>query len=218
MIENATLAPFTYSYTMRISSGPSRQQVLREEGQQTQQHMDEDMHIKDILRSQPERITITDWSPSDSTKSFYVIVSQSEKETWHELLAVASKLSSVIVYAFGTMVFSSATLMSISTALMVLTVVLCSGVVGRAIAMWMTRELHDKNAPSIMREQASGPRGLNSLVLAILEIDGLVVEIGGNVFVNGILIRKKMRVLCWSTYVGLLAKPFDLVDDYVSLK
>ncbi|RDL32369.1 uncharacterized protein BP5553_08825 [Venustampulla echinocandica] len=220
MIQNAALSPFTYSYTMRISKAPTDIGFDRRGVQSIRQYVEGGRQLKDILNAGPEPVSIT--ANSDSyfrpaqqgalSTCFYVIVSQARKEAWHELLAVASKASSVIVYAFGTMVFSSAALMSISAALMVLSLILCSAVVGRATAMWMTRELHESNGPPILRCQADGRNGLNDLVLAVLDIEGLVVEMGGNVFFNGILIKKRSTWFSWSSYIGLLAKPFNLAE------
>lgn len=47
-------------------------------------------------------------------------------------------------------------------------------------------------------------------VQEILDLPGLIVEIGGLVIVEGRAIRQRNPWLSWSRYIGLLAAPFDV--------
>ena len=49
----------------------------------------------------------------------------------------------------------------------------------------------------------------------ILKIPDLIVEIEGHVIINGHYIRRRNQWLCWSTYIGLLASPYDVAKHAI---
>jgi len=113
-------------------------------------------------------------------------------------------------FAFGTALFAAATLMSISAALMVLSLTLGSAIFGRVLAMWIAAEMNKRNQP-IIHAIANDEQNVEEYLQAVVSIPNLVIEIKGHVLVNGRVVHRKSQWFCWSRYIGLLAKPFDIM-------
>lgn len=145
---------------------------------------------------------------SSSRVPFYVIISLESVSTPHATLRIISKAISVGVFAAGTAIFASAQLIGISVALTTLCLVLASGVFGRVVAMWMASEMM-KTKPVLHRVVKT--RGAAAKYIdEILKIEGLTVELLGHVIINGRCISRYNSWLRWSSWIGILAGPYDL--------
>ena len=209
IMENTAGIPFTSNWTLRITKAPSNIHISREtpkvqgsDGQDVLRAIHEGFNITSTM-------TISDQEAYVRRNScFYVVISAEGVSPAHAGFRVLSKGSSVAVFAFGTSIFATASLMSISVALMVLCVVLSSGVFGRVTAMWIASEMNKITDPilhSVVRDRAEAAR----YVQEILNLPGLIVEIGGHVIINGRAVKRRNQWLCLSRYIGLLAAPFD---------
>ena len=139
---------------------------------------------------------------------FYVIISLEGISHMHAALRVFSKAMTIGVFVTGTAIFASAQLIYLAMAIAVLCLVLAAGVFGRVIAMWMASEMM-KTKPVLHRVVKS--RGLaNEYVDRILAIDGLVVEVMGHVIVNGRCIHRYSWISAKSSWLGLLAGPYNI--------
>lgn len=157
-------------------------------------------------RGQVVRDASEPWS--SSRVPFYVIISLEGVSGSHAFLRVVSKAISVGVYAYGTAMFASAQLITISIALTILCLVLGAGVFGRVIAMWMASEMM-KTKP-VLHRVVKG-RGLAAEYIdEILNIDGLIVEVMGHVIVDGRCIARYNQWTRLANWLGILAGPYDL--------
>jgi hypothetical protein len=152
-----------------------------------------------------------DWSGS----CFYVVVSVEGVTGWHASLTAISKGCTISVFAFGTALFASSTLMSISAVLMVLAVTLSCGVMSRVVAMWIASVMTETSEPMLHqivknRDQAS------RYIEEILTKKGLLIEVMGHVIMNGQVIKRKSQWFSLARYIGLLAPPepvYKLADN-----
>ncbi|KAK8127040.1 uncharacterized protein PG998_002799 [Apiospora kogelbergensis] len=94
-----------------------------------------------------QRLRVSHAATSYPRTCFYVVTSVQGISPVHAAAQVVAKTGSVAVYSFGTALFASSTLMSISIALMVLCLVLFAGVAGRVIAMWIVSSMSQQNKP-----------------------------------------------------------------------
>lgn len=146
------------------------------------------------------------WSASRTP--FYVIISLEGISGGHAALRVLSKAITIGVFVTGTAIFASTQLIYLSIAVAVLCLVLGAGVFGRVIAMWMASEMM-KTKPVLHRVVKC--RGLAAEYIdRILAIDGLVVEVMGHVIVNGRCIQRYNQIIAKSSWLGLLAGPYDI--------
>jgi hypothetical protein len=127
----------------------------------------------------------------------------------HAIAQIVAKGSSVAIFAFGTALFASATLLSISVALSVLCLLLACGVLGRVIAMWIVAKISRENRP-VLHKLVKSEQEAGEYFHAIAELD-LQLEIQGHVIIDGRCIRSRSPWLAAPTYFGLLAKPFDAI-------
>lgn len=128
----------------------------------------------------------------------------------HAFLQIISKESTIAVFAFGTTILASATLMSVSATLMVLSLVFSAGVLGRVAAMWIASEMNKSSSP-ILQAVVKNKEDAGKYVEEILQLDGLLIEIMGHVIINQNIIMRKNEWFCWARYVGLLAPPSDII-------
>ena len=145
---------------------------------------------------------------------FYVIISLQGISHLHALTRVASKAFSVGVFALGTSMFAAAQFITIFVALTVLILVLSVGVFGRVIAMWMASEMV-KSRPVLHRVVKTRQEAAECID-RILEIDGIAVEVKGHIIVQGRCIQKYSRWLAPSSWLGVLAQPFNVRKMAVS--
>ena len=137
-----------------------------------------------------------DWSGS----CFYVVVSVEGITGLKAAMNAVSKGCSISVFAFGTALFASSTLMSISTVLMVLAVTLSCGVMGRVVAMWIASVMTENSEP--MLHQIVKNRNQASLYIEeILMKKGLLIEIMGHVIMNGQVIQRKSQWFSLERYI-----------------
>lgn len=100
--------------------------------------------------------------------------------------------------------------MSVSAALMVLSLVLTSGILGRLTAMWIAAEMNRGSKPilhAVVKEKADAAE----YVEEILGQEGLLIEMQGHVIIDRMCIWRRSEWFSWSTYIGLLAEPFDVI-------
>ncbi|KAI1343875.1 hypothetical protein F5Y15DRAFT_180729 [Xylariaceae sp. FL0016] len=146
---------------------------------------------------------------------FHVVISVHRISKPHAFLQVVAKACSVAVFAFGTAIFASASLMSISITLMLLCIILPTGVGGRVIAMWIVDVMSQHSKPIInkmVKSEEEAGKYFNALAKLQLQM-----EVHGHVIVNGSVVKSRHKLFTAATYFGLLAKPFDInliADDY----
>lgn len=214
VFDNIVAAPFTHSWTIRVAKAPSKVMVDNTQSRITDFERDRYTTIIKCLKAginQKHRITIPDNEPDVSWRScFYVVISVQGILGFHPFLQILSRAFSVGIFAFGTVLFASATLMSIGDALILLCLVLPIGVVSRVVAMWVTAEM-DKHNKSIIHTVVKDEVEAGEHMEAIINIDGLQVETMGHVILNGYCIDQRSAIFSAATYIGLLAKPYDVV-------
>ncbi|KAI0468248.1 hypothetical protein F4859DRAFT_524736 [Xylaria cf. heliscus] len=140
--------------------------------------------------------------------SFMVIISMEGVTRAKGTLRVISKAVSVGVFAAGTAAFASATLITISVALIALCLILGAGVFGRVAAIWMVSEMM-KEKPVIHRV-VHGESEAEKLIQEILNTPGLTVEFLGHVFINGKCVQRYNRYLSWFNIFGILVSPYNV--------
>lgn len=208
--ESLLAAPFSKSWTIRVSRAPTGITVDRSQRITDRSRQPNALeYIKKGINTQ-HRIVIDPGLPSVFSRTcFYVVISVEGITRSHAVMKMVSKGCGVAVYAFGTALFASATMMSISVALMVLSLLLASGVMGRIIVMWIASEMN-KNAKPILHAVVADSNQANEYFHAIAELP-LQIEIQGNIILNGVPVCSQTRLFSAETYIGLLAKPFNLV-------
>ncbi|EEU48960.1 uncharacterized protein NECHADRAFT_75641 [Fusarium vanettenii 77-13-4] len=211
IFDNLVAAPFTRSWTIRVSRKPTG--ILLDDTVSRITDRRKYDNALEAIKAGPntnQRIRIaTDKGSGYSRTCFYVVVSVQGISRMHAIAQIISKASSVAVYAFGTALFASASLMSISIALMVLCLLLPAGVAGRVIAMWIVSQIGRENKP-ILHKLVKSENEAGEYIHAIAELD-LQLEIHGHVIMSGWCIRSRNRLFSPATYIGLLAKPFDAI-------
>ena len=145
---------------------------------------------------------------SASRVPFYVIISLEGISRSHAVLRVASKAFSVVCFAAGTLIFSSAQFITVSVSLTVLCLILGAGVFGRVVAMWMASEMM-RTRPILHRVVKSKAEAAD-YIDHIMAIDGLTIEVVGHIIVNGKCVQRYNKWLRLSTFFGILAEPYDI--------
>ncbi|KAJ9613488.1 hypothetical protein H2200_003430 [Cladophialophora chaetospira] len=208
IFENYVSQPFSSSWTMRVSRAPTNINISESASRIVDK--DKDPQVLNRLRrgvNTRTRLSRTgngthDWSGS----CFYVVVSIEGTTGLKAALSAISKGCSISVFAFGTALFASSTLMSISAVLMVLAVTLSCGVMGRVVAMWIASVMTENSEP--MLHQIVKDEDQASLYMEeILAKKGLLIEIMSHVIMNGQVIRRQSQWFSPATYIGLLAPP-----------
>lgn len=211
IFDNLVAAPFSRSWSIRVSRRPAG--VLIDDSIPPITDRSRYDNALDAIKAGPntnQRIRIaTDRGSGYSRSCFYVVISEHGISRWHAAAQVLAKASSVAVFAFGTALFASASLMSISVALSVLCLLLPCGVMGRVLAMWIVAQISRENRP-VLHKLVKSEREAGEYFHAIAELD-LQLEIRGHVILGGRCIRSRSPWFSPATYVGLLAKPFDAI-------
>lgn len=216
-MENWASSPFSDSWTMRVSKAP-RAIRISEDAPVVQAS-----HDRDVLDSlnrgyNVEGRVIIDTEPHMKDRScFYVVVSKEGVKPFHAVMRIVAKSSSIAVFAFGTALFASAQLMSISIVLMVLSLVISAAFFGRVTGMFIAAEMNRCNEP-ILHAVVRKHEDAAAHVEAVLGIPGLVVELKGHVIINGKAVARQTQWLSMSNYIGLLAKPFDVMDIAITVE
>ena len=211
IFDNLVAAPFTRSWTIRVSRRPTG--IILDETVLKITDRKRYGNALEAIKAGPntnQHIRIsTDRGSGYSRTCFYVVVSVQGISRLHAVAQVISKGASVAVFAFGTALFASATLMSISIALMVLCLLLACGVAGRVIAMWIVAQISRENKP-VLHKLVRSESEAGEYVHAIAELD-LQLEIHGHVIMNGWCVKSRSVLFSPATYIGLLAKPFNAI-------
>lgn len=227
ILENSAGVPFTDNWTMRVSKAPQGLLISGGAPIAVPGPGDNNQDPRDVLARLKSGYNIKSMISIENTtlpvtnnKCFYVIISKDGVSRLHAVGRVISKGVSVTVFAFGTSLFASATLMPVATATMVLATVLAAGVWGRVTAMWIAAEMNKETDPvlhTVVSQREDAAKHLEE----ILKLDGLVIETCGHIIVNNRIICRKNKWLTWSRYIGLLAAPFDIMkmarNSHVSL-
>ncbi|QIW94706.1 hypothetical protein AMS68_000224 [Peltaster fructicola] len=138
----------------------------------------------------------------DETRSahhdpFYVLIAIKGVSSLHSALRVFSKLFSISIFAVGTALFASTTLVPVLGAMTAAILILIGGVFGRVTAMWMASViLSDK--PVIQRVVATDIEA-EQYMDAMLRIPDCVFEIEGHVVINGRCVKRYNRYMRWSS-------------------
>lgn len=210
MIENFVGVPFTNNWTLRIAKSPHNVQIS-EDAPVVQAREGKD--VLDAIKAGFNATSVVKIPGQEAytkrNSCFYVVISQEGVSAAHATFRVLSKASNVAVFAFGTTLFASASLMSISVSLMVLSIVLSAGVWGRVTSMWIASQMNKISDP-VLHTVVSGRREAAEHMQEILKINGLIVETGGHIIVNGRAIKRRNPWLSAARYIGLLAAPFDI--------
>ena len=210
MIENIVGVPFTHNWTLRIAKAPGNIEIGEDAP------VVEGSHGKDVLATlkagfnATSVVHISNEKPFTKRNScFYVVISQEGVEATHATFRVLSKACNVAVFAFGTTLFASATLVSVSVALMVLALVLSAGVWGRVTAMWIASQMNKYSDP-VLHTVVPFRTDAAEHMQEILKLPGLIIETCGHIIVNGRAIKRRNPWLSAARYIGLLAAPFDI--------
>lgn len=219
ILDSVIAEPFSKSYKLRVSRAPSNLVI----GEETPclQNLPDATALEVLKRgiNTQSMVTIGDVSTDNWSRTcFYVILSVEGMSTLRAILQSVSKGCSIAVYAFGTTLFASATLLASSVSLMVLCLVLFVAIMGRIVAMWMALEMDRHNEPilhAIVRDDSMRTgkgKTANEYIQSIINQKGLQIEILGHILVDGKVVVRRSNKTAWSTYIGVLAKPFDLVS------
>ncbi|KAL9096033.1 MAG: hypothetical protein Q9165_001555 [Trypethelium subeluteriae] len=210
-MENWASTPFTDFWTMRVSKTP-RNVTVSEDAPAVRSSSDCD--VLDNLKKgyNVKGRIITDYSPyTQERRCFYVVVSKAGITPMHAAFQVITKLSSIAVFGFGTALLSSAQLMSISIVLMILSLVLPAALLSHVTGMFIAAEMNRSNQP-ILHAVVKTKEAAAAHIEAVLQIPYLVVELEGHVIAEGKAVARRTQWICLSTYIGLLAKPFDIMS------
>jgi len=147
-------------------------------------------------------------SPPAPKTVFYVIISCEGIHKYHVALRLFSKLFSAGAFTFSTALFASASLMQITIATVIMTMILAAGIFGRITAMWISGIImQDK---PVLHRIVRTEKDANIFVEAVLRKQGLVCEVLGHVIINGRCVQRRKR-LDWGNVVGVLARPIDIM-------
>ena len=208
--------PFTNNWTMRISRASQIIHVSADASKVQCQHG------KNILVTIQDGLNVTmvvsiasHETYTKQNSCFYVVISVEGVSAPHAAFRVISKGGSVAFFAFSTTLFALASLQSVSVNLMVLSLVLSAGVFGRVTAMWIAYQMNETSDPifhTVGAERMEAARHVEQT----LRLEGLIIEFGGHIIVDGGAIKAQYQLLSWSRYIGLLAAPFDVTKMAIS--
>lgn len=213
IFDNLVAAPFTKSYTIRVSRMPTGIVLDHTAAKITDRNRYE--NALEAIKSNPninQRIRIAaDTASAYSRTCFYVVISIQGISRPHAIAQILAKAASVAVFAFGTALFASSTLMSISVALMVLCLLLSCGVAGRVISMWIVATISRETKP-ILHKLVKSEKEVGEYVDAIAKLN-LQLEIDGHIILAGHCVHSRSPLFSAATYIGLLAKPYNVIPQ-----
>lgn len=211
VFENIMATPFAKTWTMRISKAPGNINISDSASSIIDDRFPNVLDRLSAGVNTRNRLTIRDGEPSTSSSTcFYVVISVEGITNVRATLQVISKACTIAVFAFGTTLFASATLMSVMVTLFVLGLVLGSGVLGRVAAMWIASEMNKSSKP-ILHALVKNQQSAGEYVEEILQLNGLLIEIMGHVIIDQKIVLRRNEWLCLASYLGLLAPPIDIV-------
>lgn len=154
-------------------------------------------------------------SYSKSKVCFYVVVSRTGSSPFRAALRVFSRGANIASFAFGTTLFASSQLLSVSMALITIICTVVPAVLGRVLAMWIALEMNKYNK-AILHTVVYTDIEASQHINAVLKQKGLIFETQGHVISDGRVICRYNEWFSWSRYTGLLATPYDIVKKAVS--
>ncbi|KAF2789184.1 hypothetical protein K505DRAFT_341478 [Melanomma pulvis-pyrius CBS 109.77] len=151
-------------------------------------------------------------SPWTASKDpFYVIISLEGVMGGHTafrlFLRLISKLISVAVFSPSTAPFASSSLITLVVAVLVMTLILGAGVLGRMAAMWISVVLMGDRP--VLHRIVKHEKDASAFIEAVLRKDEIVCEVLGHVVINGRCVKRRSK-LQWSAVFGVLAPSFDV--------
>ena len=164
--------------------------------------------VKGAVRMDPTRA----WTQADD--AFYVLLSVKGISHGHATLRVVSKIVSIGIFAFGTGVFASATLITILEAMVTATLILCAGIFGRVTAMWMASTMMT-NRP-VLHRVVQNRSEAGKYLEAIFRKRGIAYEVKGHVIIQGRCVKRFGMPIRWTSIFGVLARPYDLTHIAVN--
>jgi hypothetical protein len=126
------------------------------------------------------------WSQADD--AFYVLLSVKGISLGHATLRVVSKIASICVFALGTGLFASATLITILEALVTAAMILCAGIFGRVTAMWMASTMM-ANRP-VLHRVVQNRKEAEECLEAIFRQPEIACEVKGHIILQGRCVKK----------------------------
>lgn len=213
VFDNIVAAPFTYSWTLRVARAPSKIHADSISPESRVTSFDRNLFptVMDRLKAGVKlnhRVSFQENDKSAYSRTcFYVVISVQGISAWHGSLQLLSRMISIVVFGFGTALFASATLMSISAALMLLALVLPMAFAGRVVAMWIAAEMNKYNK-SILHTVVKTKKEAGEYMEEIFDVSGLQIETMGHIILDGICFKRRSPFLSAATYIGLLAKPY----------
>ena len=153
-----------------------------------------------------------------SRNTVMITVSVVGENTRDSILRLISKAFSVGAFVTGTTIFASATLLSLIMAVVVLTLTLAAGLLGRAIAGWIVGRV-SRTEPMIHIISGDEQEAYQAIteVLCLKSNDGtpFQVEINGHIFINERRVASRTR---WSRFkvamLGVLAESYDVTKAH----
>ncbi|ROW14965.1 hypothetical protein VPNG_03441 [Cytospora leucostoma] len=213
VFDNIIAAPFTHSWTIRVSRRPTG--IILDRDHNSPRITDTSRHANalECLEANPntsQRILISNSEATTYSRTcFYVVISVQGISTLHAIAQILSKGASVAVFAFGTALFASATMLSISVALMVLCLLLPSGVAGRVVAMWIVSQVSRQNKPilhKMVKSKAEAAKYFHAIAKQDIQMEAM-----GHVILDGYIVKSRSKWFSAATYIGLLATPYDVI-------
>ena len=212
VMENLAAMPFRQTWSMRVSKAPSNVVVSPEAPDVTAV-----TNVIDTLLAGYNirgRVFIPRTAMVQPRSCFYAVISQEGISVQRAFSRIFAKWASVAVFVFGTALFASSQLISITVALFVLSLALGSGIMGRVIVLWISSQMNRDNIP-IMHKIVRHREEAAEYLKEILKLEGVQIEIRGHIFINRRCVHRTSEWFHWSKYLGLLAAPYDITKDVI---
>ncbi|ERF76036.1 hypothetical protein EPUS_01369 [Endocarpon pusillum Z07020] len=219
LIDNTASNPFYQTWTIRVSRAPEIMEISDRCPLLVTDSIEDDGAIIQNLRkgyNVDSRVVIPhSRSYAKSRVCFYVVVPQTGTSRWRAALRIFSRGSNIASFAFGTTLFASSQLLSVSLALITIICTMVPAVLGRVLSMWIALEMNKHNK-AILHAVVPTHLEASKYLNAILKQKGLVFETQGHIVVDGRVICRYNQWFSWSRYVGLLAPPFNIIKKATS--
>ncbi len=146
---------------------------------------------------------------SQANDAFYVLLSVKGIQHGHAALRILSKAISIGTFAFSTGLFASAALVTLLRATIVTSLILAAGIFGRVTAMWMTSAMMDKRP--VLHRVVESRQQAGEFLEAIFCVPGIACEVKDHIVIKGRCVKRFKMPVRWSSVLGVLAHPYDLV-------
>lgn len=221
-LEDRSHRPFKKTYKLYLSSLPYDVEILG--GQPITDYFSTNTATENALKQlktlRPASMNFFGSSlQTPARNSVIVMVSIVGQQKLEQIWQRLSRAFSVAVFVFGTAVFASVTLLSLVMAVVVLTLTLAAGILGRAIASWIVSNVAGTE-PMIHIISGTKEEAYQAIaeILSLKSNDGspFQVEINGQIFIN----ERRVATRSWLKVAmfGVLAEPYDIVKAYQKTK